>query len=298
MYSARVGRLTQSSYIGRFAPSPSGALHFGSLITALGSYLQAKSQQGKWLVRIEDIDPPREVTGAATDILKTLEIYHLFWDGDVLYQHTRLKQYQQQIDHWLAQNKAYYCQCRRKDIKAMGGIYTGKCRHLNLSPQDAAMRIHLSTPTNTFMDKRLGLIHTPNALAQEDFIIKRRDHLFAYNLAVVLDDIYQGVTEVVRGTDLLSITCQQIGLYKELGATPISYLHLPLALQEQGLKYSKQNHAPALSKNAVIPTLVKALGFLGIETCCQNFSQVDDLLTWAVSVWDIKKLPNSSKIVC
>ena len=204
------------NYIGRFAPSPSGPLHFGSLVAALGSYFQAKSNQGQWLVRMEDLDPPREMAGAADLILKTLEAYHLFWDGEVVYQSQRHDMYQAQIDQWVADKQAYYCQCTRKQIKAMGGVYNGHCSGKELSATNSAVRIKMNYPTLEFDDLKHGLIAIPSALANEDFIIKRRDGLFAYNLAVVIDDIDQGVTEVVRGADLIEPTGRQIGLYRQL----------------------------------------------------------------------------------
>lgn len=301
MNKTHIGRHmpSYSSYVGRFAPSPSGPLHFGSLVTALGSYLQAKSQQGKWLVRIEDIDPPREIAGAANDILHTLETYHLYWDETVLYQSSRTKAYEEQIHAWLEEKKAYYCQCTRKEIRALGDYYSGKCRYLNRSSDNAAIRLHLSQPVTSFTDIRIGEIHIQEGLAKEDFIIKRRDGLYAYNLAVVLDDIYQGITQVVRGADLLDPTCRQISLYHELGETPVSYLHLPLAMQNAQLKYSKQNKAPAIPKDqkTVISTLIKALAFLGFPPPKTEYMDIDQLLEWAISVWNVDKLPNQSEIV-
>lgn len=302
MSNAHIGRHTPSysSYVGRFAPSPSGPLHFGSLVTALGSYLQAKSQHGKWLVRIEDIDPPREIAGAADDILRTLELYHLYWDEDILYQSSRTQAYEAQIHAWLDENKAYYCQCPRKQIKALGTYYSGTCRHLKRGADNAAIRLHLTHPSSSFVDARLGEIQINQALAHEDFIIKRRDGLYAYNLAVVIDDVYQGVTEVVRGADLLDPTCRQISLYHELDTTPISYLHLPLAMQNAQLKYSKQNKASAIPKreDEVLTTLIKALTFLGIPPPQEVCTQIEQLLTWAISAWSVEKLPNQSEIIC
>ncbi|MFA0676786.1 tRNA glutamyl-Q(34) synthetase GluQRS, partial [Vibrio sp. 10N.222.51.A6] len=180
------------NYIGRFAPSPSGPLHFGSLVAALGSYFQAKSNQGQWLVRMEDLDPPREMAGAADLILKTLEAYHLYWDGEVVYQSQRHDLYQAQIDQWVTDNQAYYCQCTRKQIKSLGGFYSGHCRDKGLVDSgEQAVRLCMDFPIESFDDVRHGTIQIPKALAEEDFIIKRRDGLFAYNLAVVLDDIEQ-----------------------------------------------------------------------------------------------------------
>jgi glutamyl-Q tRNA(Asp) synthetase len=199
-----------TQYIGRFAPSPSGPLHFGSLVAALGSYLQAKSQQGKWLVRIEDLDPPREVIGASDLIIQTLEDYGFEWDSGIVYQSQRHDIYQSQIDHWIDKNNAYFCQCTRKQVKEDGGFYLGHCKHLQHPEKNSAVRLAMQHPVESFSDIKHGIIQIPSQLAHEDFIIKRRDGLFAYNLAVVLDDIDQGVTEVVRGADLIEPTGRQI----------------------------------------------------------------------------------------
>ncbi len=287
-------------YIGRFAPSPSGALHFGSLVTALGSYLQAKSQAGKWLVRIEDIDPPREVKGAAANILSSLEAFGLEWDDSVLYQHTRLDAYQAQIDDWLSKSQAYYCNCSRKEIKEMGGIYQANCRKLNQIPHQGAfaIRLTLDEPISSFEDLHLGLQQLNPAMAAEDFIIKRRDGLFAYNLAVVLDDIYQGITEVVRGADLIEPTGRQMSLYKKLHKAPVRYLHLPLALNHEGHKLSKQNHARPIDVKNPASTLAAALAFLGhplpkdLEGAPVSLS-----LQWAKKEWQLAKVPKTSSVI-
>lgn len=276
-----------NEYIGRFAPSPSGPLHFGSLIAALGSYFQAKANQGKWLVRIEDLDPPREMPGADKLILDTLEAHQLFWDGEVIYQSQRHAAYQAQIDAWLANGMAYYCNCTRKQIKADGGYYLGHCRNANVPAGDAAIRLQQTHCIESFQDLALGEITIPRALAQEDFIIKRRDGLFAYNLAVVLDDIYQGVTQVVRGADLLEPTGRQISLYHLLGQTPVSYLHLPLALDESGNKLSKQNHAPAIENQHAKQNIIHAMQFLGFETSSLMDLSLAEILDFGIKHWTI-----------
>ncbi|WP_299686891.1 tRNA glutamyl-Q(34) synthetase GluQRS [uncultured Vibrio sp.] len=283
------------NYIGRFAPSPSGPLHFGSLVAALGSYFQAKSKQGQWLVRMEDLDPPREMAGAADLILKTLEAYHLFWDSDVVYQSQRHDLYQAQIDQWVADNQAYYCQCTRKQIKSWGGFYTGHCRDAGLMDTgEQAVRLRMDFPIESFDDVRHGTIQIPKALAEEDFIIKRRDGLFAYNLAVVLDDIEQGVTEVVRGADLIEPTGRQISLYQTLKQTPVSYLHLPLATDALGNKLSKQNHATAIDLDNPKPTLLGAMRFLGFDIP-QVISEasMDEILLWGCQQWSVDQLSDS-----
>jgi glutamyl-Q tRNA(Asp) synthetase len=286
------------SYVGRFAPSPSGPLHFGSLVAALGSYFQAKSQLGQWLVRIEDLDPPREMPGAASLILKALEAYGLEWDGEVVYQSQRHHLYQQQIDHWLASGQAYFCQCTRKQIKAAGDFYLGTCRGKGLTNRsECSVRLRMDHPVASFIDLKHGEMTIPEALSREDFIIKRRDGLYAYNLAVVIDDIDQGVTEVVRGADLIEPTGRQISLYKTLNQAPVSYLHLPLAMDINGNKLSKQNHATAIDPNTPKPTLIKAMQFLGF-----NFpkeiagGQIDEIIDWGTKNWHIEQLPQQIEI--
>lgn len=284
------------TYKGRFAPSPSGPLHFGSLVAALGSYFQAKSQLGQWLVRIEDLDPPREMPGCAKLILKTLEEYHLEWDGDILYQSQRHDIYQERIDSWLNSGQAYYCQCTRKQIKAQGGFYKGICRDKKLTnSQGCAVRLHTPEPVYQFNDIKHGELTINPALAKEDFIIKRRDGLFAYNLAVVLDDLEQGITEVVRGADLIEPTGRQISLYKLLKKTPVSYLHLPLALGNDGQKLSKQNHAKGIQNDNKKVLLIDAMKFLGfhIEPDMYN-ARMDEIISWGVKNWSISMLPKST----
>ncbi|ERM59925.1 tRNA glutamyl-Q(34) synthetase GluQRS [Vibrio cyclitrophicus] len=283
------------NYIGRFAPSPSGPLHFGSLVAALGSYFQAKSNQGQWLVRMEDLDPPREMAGAADLILKTLEAYHLFWDGEVVYQSQRHDLYQAQIDQWVADGQAYYCQCTRKQIKSLGGFYNGHCRHADLIDSgEQAVRLCMDFPVESFQDVRHGQIQIPKGLAEEDFIIKRRDGLFAYNLAVVLDDIEQGVTEVVRGADLIEPTGRQISLYKTLKQKTVNYLHLPLATDGLGNKLSKQNHATAIDIDNPKPTLINAMQFLGFDIPKALYeASMDEILTWGSQQWNVSQLPDS-----
>ncbi len=292
------------SYIGRFAPSPSGPLHFGSLVAALGSYFQAKSQNGTWLVRMEDLDPPREMSGAAKLILETLESYHLYWDGCVMYQSQRHHAYQEKIDEWLENNKAYYCQCTRKQIKQNGRYYSGVCRNQSLNRSKhgstrihSAIRIKVEQPVFQFQDVKHGTITIPDALAREDFIIKRSDGLFAYNLAVVLDDIEQNITQVVRGADLIEPTGRQIGLYQLLQAPPVSYLHLPVAIDSAGNKLSKQNHASAINLKHPKPTLLLAMQFLGL-TLPDNIHQgtLDNILSWGCQNWSVNTLPAKLKI--
>ncbi|MDV6251289.1 tRNA glutamyl-Q(34) synthetase GluQRS [Vibrio sp. EA2] len=284
-----------TSYVGRFAPSPSGPLHFGSLVAALGSYFQAKANHGTWLVRIEDLDPPREMPGATQAILQALQAYQLHWDGEVVYQSQRHHLYQAQIDTWLENGDAYYCQCTRKQIKQHGGFYPGTCRDKNL--KEGAIRLKMTKPIASFSDLKHGTIKIPEQLVNEDFIIKRRDGLFAYNLAVVLDDIDQGVTEVVRGADLIEPTGRQISLYQILGQPEVSYLHLPLAIDDNGNKLSKQNHATAIDIDNPKPALLKAMTFLGFDIPDEiQASDIENILRWGCENWQLEQLPTEIEI--
>ncbi|MBO8136139.1 tRNA glutamyl-Q(34) synthetase GluQRS [Dickeya fangzhongdai] len=279
-------------YVGRFAPSPSGDLHFGSLIAALGSYLQARACRGRWLVRIEDIDPPREVPGAAARILRQLEQYGLLWDGDVVYQSRRHDLYRAVLADLQRQGKCYYCTCTRQRIQQIGGHYDGHCRDRGLPSNQAALRLRQSQPVLSFHDRLRGQIDADPMLAREDFIIHRRDGLFAYNLAVVVDDHDQGVTEIVRGADLIEPTVRQLSLYHQLDYPAPAYVHLPLALNCDGNKLSKQNHAPALPDGDPRAVLAQALAFLRqpLPAHWRDLDR-DALLAWAVAHWSLATVP-------
>ena len=289
--------ITLPSYIGRFAPSPSGPLHFGSLIAAVGSYLQARSQHGQWLVRMEDIDTPRMVVGSDSDILRTLEQFGLQWDGAVLYQSQRLERYQQIIEHLKQQQLVYGCQCSRKQISDDGGIYNGRCAPLNLSSGPLAWRLKSHTVECQFTDLIFGQQHIPSELAQEDYIIKRRDGLFAYQLVVVVDDIDQGITEVIRGADLLDMTTRQQALCGLLGQTAPDYGHLPLAVTAPGQKLSKQNHATDISGQPLSQSLQQALDLLGHSVPAElQGAPIHTLLSWALANWQLSKVPKTWEV--
>ena len=286
--------MKDSHYIGRFAPSPSGELHFGSLIAALGSYLQARAQNGIWRVRIEDIDPPREVPGAAETILRQLDHYGLHWDGEVLWQSKRHEAYRERLAWLREQGLCYYCTCTRARIHGMGGIYDGHCRDLRLGAENAALRLRQTRPVLEFYDQLRGTIVADEPLAREDFIIHRRDGLFAYNLAVVVDDHFQGVSEIVRGADLIEPTVRQISLYQHFGWQAPDYIHLPLALNAQGNKLSKQNHAPALSEGDPRPEFVRALTFLNQDVIQEwQTLSIEDLLKYAIANWRPEQIQHS-----
>jgi len=281
-----------SPYIGRFAPSPSGELHFGSLIAALGSYLHARAAQGQWLVRIDDLDPPREIAGSADRILATLERFGLHWDGEVVWQSRRHDAYRAALDALHQSGLSYYCTCTRQRITQLGGNYDGHCRDLALGAENAAIRLRQTRPVYAFDDDFQGRLQASQHLAEEDFIIRRRDGLFAYNLAVVVDDHYQGVNHIVRGADLIEPTVRQISLYQHLDYPQPGYLHLPLAVNAQGDKLSKQNHAPALPQGDPRPVLLKALQFLG-QTVPENWQDLplELLLRWATEHWSAELMP-------
>lgn len=277
-------------YRGRFAPSPSGPLHFGSLVAALASYLDAKTHQGSWLVRMEDIDTPRVVQGADSAILTALEKFGLHWDEKVEYQSQRHTMYQDT----LAQLKPdlYACNCTRKMIKQAGGLYQGHCKSLALDFNDHAIRLTQTHPVYQFTDLLQGQVNVPHDLADEDYIVKRRDGLFAYQLVVVVDDIEQKISRVVRGADLLEPTARQISLFKQLGHTVPEYAHVPLAVTEPGFKLSKQNHAPAINIDDPIPELLRALSFLGLDvTDDMKLSNVEEVLTWAGTQFSLTAIP-------
>jgi glutamyl-Q tRNA(Asp) synthetase len=291
-------------YRGRFAPSPTGPLHFGSLIAAVGSFLDARSRGGEWLVRIEDLDPPRELDGAAEDILRTLEAFGLCWDGEVMYQSQRQDAYQQALEQLEHGQLIYPCGCSRKDIQenaapsGSGNVYPGTCRYgLPQGREARSLRLHVPDLDVRFSDRLQGDIAERLPEKSGDFILRRADGLFAYQLAVVVDDAEQGITDVVRGADLLESTCRQIFLFQSLGYAPPRYLHLPVAVNGSGEKLSKQTNAPAVSPQRAVPSLTTALRFLdqrvpeGLED-----SQLADFWDWAVQNWESERIPNARMI--
>ena len=295
--------ISTNCYRGRFAPSPSGFLHFGSLIAALASYLDAKaaidsqSKQGSWLVRIEDIDPPREQSGASSAILSTLEAFGLHWDEQVLYQSQQTELYRHTLNILQQQKLSYYCQCTRSEIKKLGGIYQGHCCSLNQPSQNNATRLINKQGIYQFDDIFQGKISCDKALAQEDFIIHRKDQLFAYQLAVVHDDIYQNITHVIRGCDLLEPTARQLTLFATLNEPAPQYGHVPLAVTSQGYKLSKQNRATAINNKNPQPALIAALEFLGLKPDSDFvYDKVTDIINWAVNNWSREKVAKVKEI--
>jgi glutamyl-Q tRNA(Asp) synthetase len=257
------------SYRGRFAPSPTGPLHFGSLVAAVASWLDARAAGGEWLVRIEDVDTPRTVPGAADEILRALEAFGLDWDGDVAWQSRRTARYDAALERLRALGATYRCKCSRREISDSGlfgpegAIYPGTCRALGLGTAAATERFDVSGTRVAFRDRVQGIIEQDLERDIGDFVVKRRDGLHAYQLAVVVDDAEQGITDIVRGADLLWSTPRQIALQRRLGYATPEYLHVPVATNERGEKLSKQTLAPAIGREDPMPALREALAFLG-----------------------------------
>ncbi len=276
--------MTPPRYIGRFAPSPTGPLHFGSLVCALGSYLDAVAHGGTWLIRMEDLDPPREMPGAAERILHSLDVHGLHSPHPVEWQSKRHHLYQRALDQLQENNLLYACGCTREQIRRAGGHRRADCRQGSpVSGTPAALRFCSEGEDEHFLD----LWHGPQSQrTSEDPILKRKDGLFAYQLAVVVDDIQQGVTWVVRGADLLDCTGVQCQLFRALGAEPPGFGHLPLVMNETGQKLSKQNHAAALDDRRPTDNLLQALRFLGLRPPVElSLEQPHHLLAWATAHW-------------
>ena len=283
------------SVTGRFAPSPTGDLHFGSLVSAVGSYLEAKCTGGQWLIRIEDIDPPREVAGSAARIIADLGSLGMVADGPVLYQSTRLHAYQQALNELLDKGLAYHCACSRKDLPP-SGIYPGTCRNgLPEGRPPRAVRFKVDDRSYQFIDKLQGQISDLPANIRGDFVVRRADGLFAYQLAVVIDDSFQGVTQVVRGTDLLDSTSGQIALQKALGLTTLEYMHLPIAISADGKKLSKRFQTDPLKSQNPETALKEALRFLGQNPPARL--SLDVLWDWALTHWNSSLIPRHREIL-
>lgn len=296
----------KTRYRGRFAPSPSGPLHFGSLVAALGSCLDARTQGGEWLLRMEDVDVQRNVPGAAEHILATLETFGFAWDGPVLWQSTRGEAYAAALAQLQAAGMAYGCACSRKEIadSAMlpavdgGWVYPGTCRAgLNSGRGPRAWRLRMGDGDVAFVDRLQGALSQHLESAVGDFVLRRADGLFAYQLAVVVDDHFQGVTDIVRGADLLASTPRQIWLQACLGYATPAYAHLPVASNAAGEKLSKQTLAPALNAQQAGCLLVQALRFLGQSAPESLLSAtVREIWDWALAHWSFAAIPREPSI--
>lgn len=294
---------------GRFAPSPTGSLHFGSLIAAVASYLCSRQHpQSQWLLRIEDVDTERKQKGATQSIIETLETYGFEWDSEIIYQSERSKYYQDALDS-ISQH-SYPCSCTRKDLKALstemtfGYNYPGLCREgqQNLSVKNPSIRLLTHNKNICFQDQCQSDTFCQNIEADiGDFILKRRGDLFAYQLAVVVDDHLQGINHVVRGADLFDNTPRQIYLQQLLQYQTPEYLHFPVATTEDGRKLSKQNRSPEISSKDSLSSmrhLLSALRFLGQNPPnIDEFLNLDDVWKWSMINWNIDKIPKTMDVI-
>lgn len=288
--------LSKPGYIGRFAPSPTGPLHLGSLATALASFIHAKQCNGQWLLRMEDIDQPRCITGADQLIMQSLQAHGLHWDADVLYQSDCLARYSDVLT--TLQTQIYRCDCTRAQIKARGVAYDGHCRGRNEVTSPYAIRFRHQDPIVSFTDLLLGGVQLDDPFCTEDFVLCRRDGLFAYHLVVVADDIHQGVNTIVRGADLLATTSCHLALYKAFGASPPSYAHLPVLVTAPSMKLSKQNHAPAIADSQAVNNLHTVLSVLGFAPPTkEDLSSVSATIDWAVQCIDITSLRGVREVI-
>lgn len=287
------------AYVGRFAPSPTGPLHLGSLVAAVASWLDARAADGRWLVRMEDLDRPRCEAGAADTILRQLDAYGLAWDGDVLVQSTRDPAYATALEALDAQGAVYPCACSRSQLAQAPRnhegeiLYPGTCRN-GLSPGTVARawRVRVPDASTHFVDRIHGDLQQNLAHEVGDFIVKRADGLFAYQLAVVVDDAFQGITHVVRGADLLWNTPRQIHLQHLLGLPTPAYAHVPLVTNAVGQKLSKQTLAPALPEGGRGAVLAAALAVLGHPVPIElEGAKPAELLAWASAHWHIANVP-------
>jgi glutamyl-Q tRNA(Asp) synthetase len=288
--------LDKKPIIGRFAPSPTGPLHLGSIYTALASFLHARSQHGKWLLRIDDLDTPRNIKGADTDILTTLETLGLHWDNCVVYQHQTLDVYNHRLNELIKNQLLYPCTCSRKNLTSP--VYSGLCRHQSSLPESPyALRIKTDSRLISFADGLQGLLSHNVAEHDGDFILKRKDGIIAYQFAVVIDDYQQGVNQVVRGFDLFTETPKQIYLQQLLGLPTPDYLHVPLIIDAHGYKLSKQTQATAVNLTTPSSVIFVLLQLLRQNPPpeLQNVS-VTELINWAVAHWQPAPLKNVKQL--
>ena len=292
---------TAPRYRGRFAPSPTGPLHFGSLVAAVGSYLDARSQGGEWLLRIEDVDEPRTVPGAADGILRTLDAFGFEWDGEVVVQSRRLDIYHAALSGLQLDGDVYPCACSRSEIAAVtaqasvdgGLLYPGTCRQ-GIAEGKAARAWRLRVPDREFhfVDRVQGEARQNLEREVGDFVLLRADGQYAYQLAVVVDDALQGINAVVRGVDLLDSTVRQMWLQQCLGQPTPTYAHLPVVVNAAGEKLSKQTRAAAVDPADGSALLALALQFLGHPVPpVLHAAPVADFWRWAISDWSIKRVP-------
>lgn len=285
--------------IGRFAPSPTGALHAGSLLTALGSYLSARVQQGRWLIRMEDLDASRCSAQSADTILRQLEVLGFEWNGEVMLQSSRNEKYLATLQNLQANGQIYPCQCSRRDWMDTGEtrVYAGTCRERNLPANEGlALRLRVHNEKIGFDDRIQGRVEQSVAETAGDFVLRRADGYVAYQLAVVVDDAECGVTEVVRGADLLDSTPRQIYLHNVLGLPIPHYAHLPLLINTAGQKLSKQTRATPIAQGNPLDDLRPAMALLGHPVppaidCLQDFWH------WALTAWSETNVPKITQLL-
>ena len=286
-------------YRGRFAPSPTGPLHFGSLVAALASFLDARAHDGEWLVRIEDVDTPRAVPGAADDIVRTLDACGMHWDGTVVHQSARHEAYDHALHELRRQQKVYGCACSRREIADSGiagiegYVYPGTCRRGLTGHRSArAWRVRTNNAVIAFDDAVQGRVERDLEKEIGDFVLYRADGMYAYQLAVVVDDEAQGITHVVRGADLLDSTPRQIYLQQLLGYSTPAYAHVPVAVNALGQKLSKQTLAAAVDPAHIAAALVSALRFLGHDPpAALAHANVTEIQEWAIRNWRLERVP-------
>ena len=289
-------------YIGRFAPSPTGPMHFGSLVTAVASYLDAKHQNGLWKIRMEDLDQPRVVKQSDKAILNTLHQHGFQWDDEIIYQSHRIDIYEEYASHLNQKENTYFCECSRKEIADSaiegidGMIYPGTCRDKKLDSQYHALRIKAEDICMAFKDKIQGVIQQNILKDFGDFILKRSDGIYAYQLAVVIDDALQNINNIVRGEDLIDSTLRQKYLQKKLSLPSIHYAHIPIATLNQK-KLSKENQSTPIDHSNIKDNLIACLKFLGQDyEVIKKENTLTNFWTTAMKLWDISLVPKIKTI--
>ncbi|SBS30052.1 Glutamyl-Q tRNA(Asp) synthetase [Marinomonas aquimarina] len=279
-----------TAYRGRFAPSPTGPLHFGSLLSAVASYLDARQQQGTWLIRIEDVDGTRCSTAFQQAIISTLHSYELFSDEDILVQSERYDLYQHHLEKLIARDLAYPCQCTRASLKATQGLHPSRCHSDTQTAH--SWRAQCDQGIYEFIDPIQGPQHFDVRQPLNHPVLKRKDDYFSYQLAVVVDDHLQNISHIVRGADLLETTGQQLWLYQQFAWQAPELCHLPLIINEHGDKISKQNHAKAIP-NGEVRVLQRVLHYLGLSNIPSDLN-IARLLDWASEHWSQQRLCQAS----
>ena len=289
-------------YIGRFAPSPTGPMHFGSLVTAVASYLDAKHQNGLWKIRMEDLDQPRVVKQSDKAILNTLHQHGFQWDDEIIYQSHRIDIYEEYASHLNQKENTYFCECSRKEIADSaiegidGMIYPGTCRDKKLDSHCHALRIKAEDISMAFKDKIQGVIQQNILKDFGDYILKRSDGIYAYQLAVVIDDALQNINNIVRGADLIDSTLRQIYLQKKLSLPSIHYAHIPIATLNQK-KLSKENQSTPIDHSNIKDNLIACLKFLGQDyEIIKKENALTNFWATAMKLWDISLVPKIKTI--